>query len=257
MPVLSRMHGWKLPILSAAGVIFAFASVLARPEPEMRTPQVMPPASPYASRVAGIGVIEPKSEVINLGVELPGVVRQVHVAPGDEVKRGMPLFTLDQRDIDATIAALEATLAASRVQAADAATQYALIASVKDARAVAKDEVNRRRFAKQLAQARVREVEAQWMQANTTRQRLSVNAPLDGQILEVNLRPGEYAAAGTLSAPLIRMGDVSTLHVRTARRKACCAAIPERVFRCDSCVSSRMSAPSKTLPPPASGWIPA
>lgn len=214
MRILSRIHGWKLPLIGAVGLVFALVSVLGRPASQAHAPLVTPPTTSFSTQVAGIGVVEPMSEVINLGVELPGVVRQVQVAVGDDVKRGAPLFTLDQREVDAQIATLEASLASSRVQAADAAAQYALIASVKDKRAVARDEVNRRQFAKQLAQARVKEIEAQLQQAKTTKQRLSVKAPIDGRVLELNVRPGEYAPAGVLAAPLVRMGDVSRLHVR-------------------------------------------
>lgn len=214
MRILSRIHGWKLPLIGAAGLVFALVSVLGRPESKAHEPLVTPPTTSFSTQVAGIGVVEPKSEVINLGVELPGVVRQVQVAVGDDVKRGAPLFALDQREVDAQIVTLEASLVSSRVQAADAEAQYALIASVKDKRAVAKDEVNRRQFAKQLAQARVKEIEAQLQQAKTTKQRLMVKAPIDGRVLELNVRPGEYAVAGVLAAPLMRMGDVSTLHVR-------------------------------------------
>jgi HlyD family secretion protein len=214
MRILSRIHGWKLPLIGAVGLVFALVSVLGRPEPQSHEPLVIPPTTSFSTQVAGIGVVEPKSEIINLGVELPGVVRQVLVAVGDDVKRGAPLFALDQREVDAQIATFEATLASSRVQAADAEAQYALIASVRDKRAVAKDEVNRRQFAKQLAKARVKEIEAQLQQAKTTKQRLSVKAPIDGRVLELNVRPGEYAAAGVLAAPLVRMGDISTLYVR-------------------------------------------
>jgi HlyD family secretion protein len=41
-----------------------------------------------------------------------------------------------------------------------------------------------------------------------------VTAPIDGQILQCKVRPGEYAQAGVLAQPLILMGDVRRLHVR-------------------------------------------
>lgn len=214
MPIIKRISGWKLPILGAIGLVFALSSVLSRSDSASQELVTPPPATHYSHTVAGIGVIEPKSEIINLGVELPGVVRNVHVKVGEDVKKGTPLFTLDQRDIDAQIAALKASLAASQVQAADATSQYNLIASVKDKRAVARDEVNQRRFAKLLAAARVKELQAQLAQAIITKQRQIIKAPIDGRILELNARPGEYAAAGVLSNPLVRIGDVSTLHVR-------------------------------------------
>ena len=41
-----------------------------------------------------------------------------------------------------------------------------------------------------------------------------MRAPLDGEVLQVNLRPGQYAATGALDTPLLRFGATDTLHVR-------------------------------------------
>lgn len=208
------IKNYKLSMLAAAGVIFAAVSVLSRPAESGRTPPMAPPASPYASSVAGIGVVEPKSELISLGVELPGVVREVKVKVGDNVNQGDELFTLDHRDIDAQIVALRAAVEASRIAAEDAGAQFDLINSVADKRAIARDEFNRRKYAAELAKARLQQAEAELEKAQTTRERQIVRAPIDGEILEVNVRVGEFASAGALASPLMRMGDTSRLHVR-------------------------------------------
>jgi len=44
--------------------------------------------------------------------------------------------------------------------------------------------------------------------------RLTVAAPTDGQVLQVNIRAGEFAQAGPLATPLMLFGATSTLHVR-------------------------------------------
>jgi multidrug efflux pump subunit AcrA (membrane-fusion protein) len=44
--------------------------------------------------------------------------------------------------------------------------------------------------------------------------RLTIRAPIDSEILQLNVRPGEYAQTGTLPNPLLLLGDTSTLHVR-------------------------------------------
>jgi HlyD family secretion protein len=208
------LYGWKLPLLGLAGMVFAVVSIATRKEPEPNVPVAPPPQATIATHVAGIGVVEPKSETIAIGVELPGVVRRVYIKVGDRVRYGTPLFSLDQRAVDAEIVRLEAALAARQVQAADAAAQYARIASVKDARAVSRDEVSQRRYARDLAQAHVKELRAQLAEARTTKARLAVKAPIDGEVLRVNVRPGEYASAGQLTEPLMRMGDTSRLYVR-------------------------------------------
>lgn len=205
---------WKLPYVAFFSLVFALVVVFMRAKPELKTPLISPPKGQYLKNIAGIGIIEPKSEIISIGVELAGVVRDVLVKVGDYVKNGDMLFALDQRDIDAQIVTLEHSLNAAKVQAADASAQFSIVSDIKDKRAVSKDDFNRRKFGKELAAARMEEIKAQLRQARTTKERLTIKAPIDGRVLELNIRPGEFAGANASSQPLMRMGDVSTLYVR-------------------------------------------
>jgi multidrug resistance efflux pump len=60
----------------------------------------------------------------------------------------------------------------------------------------------------------VEHAESQLRAARTERDRLTVRAPLDGVVLEVNARVGEYAEAGGRGVPLIVLGATDTLHLR-------------------------------------------
>lgn len=71
--------------------------------------------------------------------------------------------------------------------------------------------VNLRTF---LLKKKRKEADAQLIQAKITKDRLSIKAPISGQILSVNVRPGEFAQAGVLSEPLMRIGKTDVLHVR-------------------------------------------
>jgi len=123
---------------------------------------------------------------------------------------------------------------------ADAENQHALTAALSDPRALSQDERDRRRFAAQSAAARLEEARAAlaleqagaWAadlavaqaRVDSARaalaglelelERRTVRAPLEAEVLQVNLRPGEYAAAGPLARPLIVLGETRTLHVR-------------------------------------------
>jgi HlyD family secretion protein len=209
-----KIQGWKLPLLGLFGLSFALISVLGRAETPPKEPVTIPPAAPYENSIAGIGIVEPRSELIAIGTELPGIVRAVHVKVGEKVKKGAALFSLDQRDIDAQIATLEASLSSAKIQAEDAALQFKLVNDVIDKRSVSKDDYNRRKYAAQLSKTRIAEIEAQLNQAQTTKDRLTVIAPIDGTILDINIRSGEFATSGVVSEPLIRMGDLSELYVR-------------------------------------------
>jgi len=123
---------------------------------------------------------------------------------------------------------------------ADAEVQMKLIESVTDKRAVREEDVQRRRLAYKAAQARVAEAEAQlallkagaWAPdiavarsevaqaeaqfklVETNIDRLTMRAPVDGVILQSNVRLGQFAQTGLLAAPLMLFGSVSPLHVR-------------------------------------------
>ncbi|MGD0540124.1 MAG: HlyD family efflux transporter periplasmic adaptor subunit [Tepidisphaeraceae bacterium] len=130
----------------------------------------------------------------------------------------------------------------------DARDQLRLLQSVSDARAISQDDLDRRRHAVDVAQAHLAESQAnlallragswdqdlkvaaadiqsaraQLQSAQTQVQsdrvlidRLTVTAPVDGEVLQVKLHVGEYAAAGELETPLMLIGDVRKLVVRT------------------------------------------
>ena len=66
----------------------------------------------------------------------------------------------------------------------------------------------------EVAEAEVTAAQAQVQATQTQIDRLTVTAPVDGTLLQVKVRPGEYAFAGVLATPLMLLGDVSRVHVR-------------------------------------------
>jgi multidrug resistance efflux pump len=114
-----------------------------------------------------------------------------------------------------------------------------LVEGLTDKRAVSTEVLDRRRFAAQSARAHLAEAEASLakLQAGSWKldiavaraaadaaqarvdaqlteiERRAVRAPVDGRVLRLDVRPGEFAAAGT-TTPLVLFGDVETMHVR-------------------------------------------
>jgi HlyD family secretion protein len=66
----------------------------------------------------------------------------------------------------------------------------------------------------ELARAEIANAEAEVRSAAVEIDRLTIRAPVGGNILQVNIRPGEYAQGGVLAQPLILLGDLERLHVR-------------------------------------------
>jgi HlyD family secretion protein len=207
-----KLKGWKLPIVAVVALLFALISIATRKPLKSHPPVEVPPTSTYSATIAGIGLIEPKSELISVATEMGGVIREVYVKVGQSVKQGQPLFSLDQRDIDAQIITLKAAVNAAKANADNLSSQYDSTKSLPEG-AISKEEFKRRKFASESAAAQLAQAKAQLQHAVTTKARMTISAPISGQILSVNARPGEYASL-VQTEPLIRMGDTHTLHVR-------------------------------------------
>ncbi len=203
-----------MPLAAAGLLAFAILSSMAHPTREPTTPAIPPATSPFTAAVAGTGVVEPNSELITIGTHLSGIVTAVHVRVGQGVRKGDALFTIDDRDARARLDLELARLESARVTEADVARQYALYDAVADRRAISQDELDRRRFAVESAAKAVREAQARIQVLRTELARLTVRAPIDGSLLRVNARAGEFASAGTQGDPLMVLGNVEPLHVR-------------------------------------------
>lgn len=224
-----RLKNKILPVLALVGLALALSVALATnqeaPKPE---PVSQPAQAPYKYYIGGGGMVEASSRNIEIGTSIAGIVKEVPVNIGDKVKAGEPLFVIDDREQRATVLEKQVGLAKAKASWEEAkaawrnyACQYNLVKNVADRRAVSQDDVEQRRNAELLyrakidtAKADVDVADAALNAARTDLDRLTVRAPVDGEVLQVNVRVGGYAATGALDTPLVRFGSVDTLHVR-------------------------------------------
>jgi HlyD family secretion protein len=223
-----------LPIGALIGVAFAAYLIFGGlPDRSTSEPAEQPPkavgALANAPRVAGAGIVEPASEVIDIGSALSGLVTDVRVQPGDRVGKGEVLFTVDARAARAQLAQSDAAIAEARAAINEAVAaqktarqQLDLYRQLSDPAAVSRAEVIRAEGEEAaatsrlgLARARLAAAQAASSAARTEIERLVIRAPIAGEILAVNIRPGEFVATqGGNSAPFIQMGQTTPLHVR-------------------------------------------
>jgi multidrug resistance efflux pump len=230
-----RLPRHILPIVAVGALGFAAYSVATtQPNRQTTTPANTPPTAPAGSNaamVSGAGVVEPSSELIEVGAQRPGVVRRVAVRPGELVGQGELLFTIDAQDAQAQLGERQAAVGLAREQVDQARTDlasatrlYRLYASVNDPRAVAEQSIIERRNARDqaaarlaVAQSQLRQAQAQAASARTSLGLLQVRAPATATVLQVNTRVGQYATAGPApgnSDPLMVLGQTNPLHVR-------------------------------------------
>ena len=125
---------------------------------------------------------------------------------------------LDLRATESKLLTLTAQLATAQIDAADAAddyNNYRKLYARPQTGAVSKRAFFQRKFAHLRAQDKLKEMTTQIEQTKTDLARLTVQAPLDAEVLSVDVRAGEFAQnANTNATPLMRLGDTSVLHVR-------------------------------------------
>ncbi len=221
---------YMLPVISLLGIVFAMFVVARGAKPIMPAePVVQPSAAPFAVYIAGAGIVEASTENIQIGTSVAGIVRELPVAVGSEVKKGDPLFRIDDRELQADLlvklAAQKSAQEEVKVQAAnqaDARNQFSMWSEIGDTRAVSKEELDTRRYAVQKAeasyaksQADVQSAEAAVSAVRTEIDRRVVRAPVDGRVLQIKVHLGEFAPANVVATPLMVMGNVKTLVVRT------------------------------------------
>ncbi len=260
------MKKWFLPLIAVAGFGYAvFSVVKAREVAPASVPVMSPPTqSVFRKTIAGAGIIEARLENIPVGSPAQGVVWELFVKVKDRVKKGDPLFRIDDRDLKAELEVREANLAsaiasARRIEAAPNSGDVAMAeAAVDEARAKLNDseaitgrterlyqrqmgtaaDYDKDRYAfqaskamlaksqadlqrlkvtweadKQVAQAAVSMADSQVRSTKIQLERLVVRALADGEILQVNVRPGQLAAS-LWNQGLVVIGDSKRLHVR-------------------------------------------
>lgn len=224
-----------LPAIAVIGLVVAAIFILsglpdrALAEPE-REPARAPADLANKVRVAGSGVVEPSSELIQIGSAVSGLVTDLRVGPGDRVSAGQVLFAVDDRTARSTLREAEAAIVQARAAISEAgsarttaARQLALYRSVDDPAAVSRAEVIRAEGEAaaanerlRLAQAQLQATQARAASARTEIDRLVVRAPIAGEILAVNIRKGEFVSTqgGGNAQAFIEMGQTQPLHVR-------------------------------------------
>jgi len=206
---------YLLPFLAAVGFVAAIATVLVGNEAPPAAPASMLSArAPYDSYVSGTGLIEASTGNIAIGTPVSGIVDAIYVKWGDWVSTGQPLFKLEARDLSAQlqvahakIMEAEATLAKNKnlLKVGEGLTAGSSITAV---------DLANRRFNVGISEAALTVAKAQADQIEADIERKTIRAPVDGHVLQINIRLGEFAQSGAVSPPLMLFGNDRRLNIR-------------------------------------------
>jgi RND family efflux transporter MFP subunit len=172
------------------------------------------PQPPYRAFVAGAGIVQASTENICIGTQIAGIVSTLYVQAGSNVKAGEPLFTVDDRAQRAQVAIQQAAVQVAEADLGNASYELSLAEGLTAKKVMTIEARETRRYAVQKAKATLAQARANLQSALTDLERLTVRAPVDGQVLQLNVHLGEFAPTGALQTPLILFGSVEPVYVR-------------------------------------------
>ena len=188
-----------LAAVALAGAVAATQLALqANQEPPAAPPTYQPAVRDKDGLLAASGLVESVAENTLVGVPFPGLVAEVPAKVSARVKVGDPLLVLDTRE-------LRPAAEAARAAAERAEDQARRLASLAGTGAVAERAVTEAALAAREARARADLAAAQL-------ERAMVRSPIEGTVLQVGVRAGEFVTAGG-KAPVV-VGDISRLQIR-------------------------------------------
>ena len=206
---------YLLSFFALIGVGLGVLAAVRSAQSLIPTPMVSnAPTPPYQTFVAGAGLVEANTENISIGTHIAGIVSQIYVEIGSHVKRGAPLFSIDDRATQATLASLQAAVKVAESQLAQAQYESRIGETLAQKHVISAEDASLRQYVADTAAAQRALIQAQARASAIDAERLIVRAPVDGEILQLKIHLGEFAQTGVVSPPLLLMGNLDPLHIR-------------------------------------------
>lgn len=196
-----------------------------------------PPVTPPTARVTradiqllitATGTVEPR-RYVDVGAQVSGQVKRIHVQVGDDVKRGQLLLEIDPEVQQAVVEGARASLASLQAQEVEQRVQMRLASQQLKRRrrllkqdAATREDLENAEAALEMAQARIASLQAKMQETRATlhaeETRLSytrIYAPMDGTVIALEAREGQTLNATYQTPRMMRIADLATMTVRT------------------------------------------
>ena len=206
-----------LPLVAILGLCLAIAAIFygSKP-PSERTQGILRFQPPFSSYIAGTGIVEASTGNIAIGTPVSGVVTEIYVKVGDHVKAGDPLFKIDDSDLQAQLVTAHAKVkeAEASLQQPKHRLEYAEKLEKYNTVAISAQDLSDRRDEAAQAEAALSLAQAQLEQIQLEIERHTVHALVAGEILQLEMRLGEFVEGSGVAPPLLLLGSNRRMNVR-------------------------------------------
>jgi len=161
-----------------------------------------------------VGTVEAISTV-EIRAQVTGQLQQILFSPGQDVRKGQPLFILDPRPLDAALRQAEAVVAKDEAQASDAAAQRQRFEDLFNRGLIPRDQYETQIATAAALDATLAADRAQVDQARLNRQYARITAPIDGRAGALLANVGDLVRANDTD-PLVTINQISPVYVSFA-----------------------------------------
>ncbi len=152
----------------------------------------------------------------NVASKILANILSVNVRPGDAVKKGDLLITLDDRDLNARLQQARNGLEGAKAALEKATRDRQRYESLRKTDNVTQNTLDEALSAERIAQAKVDQADQQVKETDIMMSYAKIFASMDGTVIEKFCDPGDLASPGK---PLLTMYDPSNLRVEVAVRE--------------------------------------
>lgn len=169
------------------------------------------------STVSAPGIIRPLTEV-QISSSINGIVQQLLVKEGQQVKKGDLLLQIDPSEFRAQVRRAQAGLEVAQANLEQARSQWKRAEQLFKSNLISEQEYESARTNHLLSQAQLKEARANLEQTQEQLQKTRITSPIEGTVIQINIEPGENVITGTLDNPgtkLMAVADLSRMEVES------------------------------------------
>lgn len=135
---------------------------------------------------------------VEIRARVPGFLEKIYVDEGQEVKKGQPLFQLNDEEYEAELAKARANLKSAIAEAKGAQLEVDRVKLLVDKKVISKTELEASKAKLTAAQARIEEAQSAQSNAAIRLSYTYIKAPFNGIIDRIPLKVGSLIDEGTL-----------------------------------------------------------
>ena len=137
-----------------------------------------------------------RSDIVTIAPDVSGWVTHLNVKDGQSIKKGELLFSVDNKRYQATLEKSQANTENALYSWQLAKHKYARRVELKSQKAISEEDLEATRINTKIAEANYQLAKAEQTLAQLNLDRTNITAPVSGQIINLNLRQGNYVAQG-------------------------------------------------------------